>query len=94
MTKPITVIADNSIGADIGDTVVITGSSKQVLGLATVVYVIPIVLFFVLYAIAAVAALPIPELWGGVGFFLGIAGALLMNKHQKNKKPIYTISKL
>ncbi len=94
VTKPITVIADNSIGADIGDTVVITGSSKQVLGLATVVYVIPIVLFFVLYAIAAVAALPIPELWGGVGFFLGIAGALLMNKHQKNKKPIYTISKL
>ena len=45
VTKPITVIADNTIGADIGDTVVITGSSKQVLGLAAIVYVIPVVLF-------------------------------------------------
>lgn len=50
VTKPITVIADNTIGADIGDTVVITGSSKQVLGLAAIVYVIPVVLFFALYA--------------------------------------------
>ena len=94
VTKPITVIADNTIGADIGDTVVITGSSKQVLGLAAIVYVIPVVLFFALYAVAAVASLPIPELWGGAGFFLGIAEALLVNRHQKNKKPIYTISKL
>ncbi|MCD8356333.1 MAG: SoxR reducing system RseC family protein [Clostridia bacterium] len=94
VTKPIIVVADNSIGADVGDSVIITGSSKQVLGLAAVVYLVPFILFFALYAVAAVASLPIPEIWGCAGFFLGILAAVLVNKRQKNAKPIYTISKL
>lgn len=94
VTKPIIVIADNTVGADVGDSVVITGSSKQVLGLAAIVYLVPFVLFFVLYAVAAVASLPIPEVWGCIGFFLGILIAVLVNKHQKKAKPVYTISKL
>ena len=75
VTKPIVVIANNSIGADIGDCVMITGSSKQVLGLAAIVYLVPFVLFFVLYAIAAVISLPIPEVWACGGFVLGILAA-------------------
>lgn len=94
VTKPIMVIADNSIGAEVGDAVMITGSSKQVLGLAAVLYIVPIVLFFAFYAVAAVLSLPIPELWGGVGFFAGIFGAKKVNDRQKNKAPVYTISKL
>ncbi|MDO4174298.1 MAG: SoxR reducing system RseC family protein [Eubacteriales bacterium] len=93
VTKPIVVIADNTIGADVGDSVVITGSSKQVLGLAAVVYLVPFVLFFVLYAVAAVVPLPLPEVWGCVGFVVGILLAVLANKRQKNAKPVYTISK-
>ena len=94
VTKPIIVIADKSIGADVGDSVVITGSSKQVLGLAAVVYLVPFVLFFALYAVAAVVSLPIPEAWACGGFFLGILAAVGVNKRQKHAKPIYTISKL
>ena len=62
VTKPIIVIADNSIGADVGDSVVITGSSKQVLGLAAVVYLVPFVLFFALYS-----GCGIPSDSGGLG---------------------------
>ncbi len=94
VSKPIVVIADNSVGAEVGEAVMITGSSKQVLGLAAVLYVVPIVLFFVLYGIAAAFSLPIPELWGGIGFFGGIFGAKKVNDRQKNKAPVYTISKL
>lgn len=94
VTKPITLIADNTIGAEVGDAVVITGSSKQVLGLAAIVYMVPVVLFFVLYGVAAVMSLPIPGIWGGIGFFGGIFGAKKMNDRQKNAKPVYTISKL
>ncbi len=94
VTKPIMLVADNSIDAQVGDVVTITGSSKQVLGLAAVVYVVPVVLFFALYALAAAFSLPIPGLWGGIGFFAGIFAAIKVNNHQKNAQPIYTISKL
>lgn len=94
VTKPIMVTADNSIGAQIGDVVMITGDSKQVLGLAAIVYMVPIILFFALYGIAALLSLPIPGLWGGFGFFGGIYGAKKVNDRQKNAKPVYTISKL
>ena len=94
VTKPIMVIADNSIGAEVGEAVRVEGSSSQVLGLAAIVYMVPIVLFFALYAIAAVASLPIPGLWGGVGFFAGLFIAKKANDRQNNKPPVYTISKL
>ncbi|MCI6925525.1 SoxR reducing system RseC family protein [Butyricicoccus porcorum] len=94
VSKPILVIADNSIGAEVGEAVMITGSSKQVLGLAAVLYVVPVVLFFALYGVAAVLSLPIPGLWGGIGFFGGIFAAKKVNDRQKDKKPVYTISKL
>ena len=94
VSKPILVIADNSIGAEVGEAVMITGSSKQVLGLAAVLYVVPVVLFFALYGVAAVLSLPIPGLWGGIGFFGGICAAKKVNDRQKDKKPVYTISKL
>lgn len=94
VSKPITLIADNSIGAQVGESVRITGSTKQVLGLAAVLYVIPVVLFFALYAVAAVLSLPIPGLWGGIGFFAGIFGAKKVNDWQSSREPVYTISKL
>ena len=94
VSKPILVIADDSIGAEVGEAVMITGSSKQVLGLAAVLYVVPVVLFFALYGVAAVLSLPIQGLWGGIGFFGGIFAAKKVNDRQKDKKPVYTISKL
>lgn len=94
VTKPIMVTADNDIGAQIGDVVKITGSSKRILGLAAVVYIVPIVLFFVWYGIAALLSLPIPGIWGGVGFAGGLFFAKKINDRQKNEKPVYSISKL
>lgn len=95
VTKPIYIIADNSIHAEIGETVQINGSSKSVLGMAAILYVVPVVLFFLLYGIAAGFGLPIPGIWGGVGFFGGIFGAKLFNDYKrKNDTPIYQISRL
>ena len=94
VSKPIMVIADNSIGAQVGESVVITGSSRQVLGLAAILYLVPIVLFFAVYGVAALLSLPIPELCGGAGFFGGIFGAKKVNDRQKDRAPVYTISKL
>ena len=94
VSKPIKLIADNSIGAEVGDAVRVTGSSSQVLGLAAIVYMVPVVLFFVMYAVAYGLSLPIPELWGGGGFFGGLFLAKKVNDIQKHKPPVYTISKL
>lgn len=94
VTKPIKVIADNTIGADVGDSVVITASTKQVLGLAAVVYVVPFVLFFLLYAAAAAISFPLPEVCACAGFVLGILIAMKVNNRKKHDEPVYTISKL
>ncbi len=94
ISAPIVVTADNSIGAQIGEVVRIEGSTKQVLGLAAALYVVPFVLFFVLYGIAAALQLSYPGVWAVVGFAIGIFFAKKVNDRQAKTKPVYTISRL
>lgn len=94
MSKPLIVLADNSVGAQIGEVVRIEGSTKKVLGLAAIVYIVPFILFFALYAAAAYFTLPVPGVWACIGFVLGIVLAKLVNDRMSKEEPVYTISKL
>ena len=84
--------AQNPLGAKPGDLVVIQSETAPVLQGAAVLYMLPLVLFFLGYALGAV-------LWqagalvGCLAFALSIALCVLYDrKIAKKKKPIYTIT--
>ena len=52
-TGPVVALAQNPLGARTGDRVLVKSSSKQVLGFAAVVYLLPIGLFFLGFFLAA-----------------------------------------
>lgn len=84
----IRVEARNAIGASVGDRVEIETATSRVLGAAVLVYVVPFVLFFIGYAIAALL-LDMAELQAmlmsfaffAVGF---VVVALVGKRHKKN----------
>ena len=95
VSAPIYVEVENSIHANVGDLVRVEGSTKNVLGLAVIVYVIPFVLFFLFYGIAATVGSPIPGVFGVLGLALGILGAKLFNDyHKKHAKPVYVMTRV
>lgn len=55
--QTMTVLADNKVSASPGDIVIIESGTKQVLGIAALVYLVPIILFFAGYACASLMAL-------------------------------------
>lgn len=85
-TERIQAVADNPVQAGVGDIVTVEGSSKQILGMAAIVYTMPLILFFVFYGVCA--ALQVTEgaaiLVGVLGFALGIWLAIRRN-HQMRK---------
>lgn len=90
--ETIFLTAVNPIGAKPGDVVNVTSESGPVLLGAAVLYMVPMLLFFVGYYIGAV-------LWnlggitGAVAFALGIALAVVYDrKFAGKKKTIYTIT--
>lgn len=84
----IRVEARNAIGASVGDRVEIETATSRVLGAAVLVYVVPFVLFFIGYAIAALL-LDVAELQAmlmsfaffAVGF---VVVAIVGKRHKKN----------
>lgn len=95
-TERIKATAVNSVDAQVGDIVTVEGSSKQILGMAAIVYAIPLILFFVFYGICAL--LHVSEgfsiLAGVVGFALGIWVAIRRNHRMKTSGEIvFTIIK-
>ena len=84
----IRVEARNAIGASVGDRVEIETATARVLGAAVLVYVVPFVLFFIGYAIAALL-LDMAELQAmlmsfaffAVGF---VVVAIVGKRHKKN----------
>lgn len=82
------VEARNAIGASVGDRVEIETATSRVLGAAVLVYVVPFVLFFIGYAIAALL-LDMAELQAmlmsfaffAVGF---VVVAIVGKRHKKN----------
>ena len=86
--------AENPIGAAAGDLVKIQSESAPVLKAAVVLYVLPLVLFFLGYALGAVTG-GWGGLGGGIGFALGIVIVIFYDRLMaKREKTIYTITGL
>ena len=95
-TQTLYVTARNRAKADVGERVLIEGETGQVLGLAVLVYVLPIVLFFVGYVLSSLlfeggAA---GAIGGGVLFAVGILYAILYSRRMKARNEVpYEITK-
>lgn len=82
--QTITAVARNPIGAAVGDVVTVKSSSAAVLTAVVLVYLLPLVLFFIGYGLGT--ALPWrPVLWGGIGFALGIGLAICYHRHVQRR---------
>ena len=84
--------AENRIGAKQGDLVKVESDTGTVLKAAVVLYVLPLVLFFLGYYIGDVLW-TLGALAGGVGFVLGVGIIVLYDRKVIRKKNIgYTIT--
>ena len=84
------VTAQNPIGAQVGQLVRLRSDTAPVMKGALVLYILPLILFFVGYAIGAVWSLG--ALVGCMAFLLGIGGAVAYDRLVSAKqKPVYTI---
>lgn len=82
--EKIVVEAENLISACPGDQVMIEGATKKVAAAIVLVYVLPLVLFFLCYFLTAYfsgPAVPVAVL----GFFIGILIAVLVSGYQKKR---------
>lgn len=90
VSSTVAVIAANSIGAQPGDMVTVESSTGGVLGAAVMVYLVPFLLFFVGYFVAAALGLP----GGGsagvgiAGFAVGILLAVLWDRRVRRQRAI------
>lgn len=83
--------AENRIGARPGSLVAIQSATGPVLKAAVVLYVIPLLLFFAGYGIAASLGAG-GALWGCLGFCLGIGAVVIYDRKIAKEKPAYTIT--
>ena len=79
----ITVQAENTIGAAVGDHVVIETKTQMVFSAILLVYALPVVLFFLGYFLLAGRGLG--TLGGVLGFLLGVAAAVLLSRGRLGK---------
>jgi len=90
--ESILLTADNPIGAVRGDLVKVQSETGPVLKAAVVLYMLPLVLFFVGYAVAAALGIS-GGLCGGLAFVLSIVLIVLYDRRmQKKDNTIYTIT--
>lgn len=87
ISGPIIAEAVNAIGAQTNERVVIEGEFRQLMGLAAIVYAVPLALFFVLFAAGSLFGLGEggAAALGILGFVLGVAGAVKYNKRYKER---------
>ena len=87
-TGPVTVLARNPVGAQLGDRVVVESSSKSILGFAAVVYLLPLVLFFAGYfAASALGAGEAAAMAAGGGCFaLSLVIAVLADRKAARRR--------
>ena len=74
---PIRAVVDNPIGARAWEKVVVESSTKQMLGVILLVYMVPVALFFIAYF--ATASLGSDALAAGISilaFFIGVVPAI------------------
>lgn len=88
------VRAANTCGAKIGDTVTVESATSKVLGAAALLYLTPIVLFFIGYFVGQ--ALAFAESGsiaiGGVGFIIGLLASFILDHYRRSKPVTYQIT--
>lgn len=90
--ESILLTVENPIGASAGDLVMLRSETAPVLKAAAVLYMMPLVLFFAGYALAAVLNLS-GGLCGGLAFVLSIILIVLYDRRMaKKENTIYTIT--
>lgn len=90
--ETILLTADNPIGANVGNLVNIRSETGPVLRAAVVLYMMPLVLFFAGYALAAALELS-GALFGSLAFVLSIVLIVLYDRRMaKRDNTIYTIT--
>lgn len=86
-TEAVTFLADNPISAQAGDMVKVESETATVLKAATVLYVLPLSLFFLGYYLGCLIGS-----WGAaigcLGFLLGVAGVVAYDRLYLRKKNI------
>ena len=79
--KPIHAVVNNPIGAQVGQKVVVESETRQMLGVILLVYILPVILFFIGYFAAASLA---SEGWRAfvaiLAFFCGVVPAVLYDR--------------
>ena len=84
--------ADNPIGAQVGDLVKVESATGPVLKAAAVLYMLPLVLFFIGYALGDAMGLS-GGLFGGLAIALSIWLIVVYDRRMQRKdKTIYTIT--
>jgi sigma-E factor negative regulatory protein RseC len=88
--EAIIVVAENLIHARAGDEVQLECSSKKVLWLAALVYIVPFMLFICGYLVALLAGLEKPWdiVFCSAGFLLGIGINILQHRKMRKKPDI------
>ena len=90
--EAILLTADNPIGAGVGDLVTIQSESGPVLKAAVVLYVIPLILFFLGYYLGTLPG-NFGALFGCLGFVLGVGIVVIYDRKVVKKQNIgYTIT--
>ncbi len=95
-TSKIRVEATNEIGAQPGDRVEIEATTSRILGAAVLVYVVPFVLFFIGYAIAAAFSLGegLSMVVSFAAFAVGMLITVLVGRRQKKNPITYNITRV
>ncbi len=89
--QTVQVTANNPIGAKVGDEVIIQSKTGPVMAAAFILYVLPLVLFFLGYALGM--RWDLGALMGGAGFALGIGCVVAYDRLvSKKQKTVYTIT--
>ena len=86
------VTAENPIRAQVGDFVTLTSDTASVMKAVFAVYLVPLVLFFTGFGIGMAKGWS-PGLLGGLGFMLGVAFAVWVDRRTAKKNDtVYTIT--
>lgn len=77
---PVRAVAENPIGAQTGQKVVVESATRQVLGVVLLVYVLPVALFFLGYFTFPLGSEGARALAAVCAFFLGVIPAVLYDR--------------
>lgn len=89
-SRTLTVKAKNNVSADVGDEVLIKSSSADVLGLAALVYLLPLVTLFIGYLLGGLVSQgeAVPIIGGLLGLCIGVALTVFISKRRKGDETV------